>query len=175
MNIHVPVRVGGANGVLIELSACHARVRHGGRLAAGSETTVVFDWGASWFVATARVGSTEAAGEYELQFLHVPPNAKETLDAALQTLKDERLRLSVGDIIGEALARGSNELLRYRFISGKWIVRTAKPDEQQPVDGFLVPAQLGEIDRKRLCAGYEQLDNDGRQMLRLLAAAKLAA
>ena len=175
MNIHVPVRVGGADGVLIELSECHARIRHDNRLAAGAETTLVFDWGASWFIATARVGSTEVAGEYELQFLHVPPNARETLDAALQTLKDERLRRSVGHIIGEALAGRSHELLRYRFIAGKWIVRTAKPNEQQPVDGFLVPAELGEIDRTRLCAGYEQLDNDGRQMLRLLAAAKLAA
>jgi len=174
MNIHIPARIAGGDGVVIELGASHARIRHGNPLRAGVETTLVFDWGASWFAATARVVST-GAGESELHFIRVPPNAQETLDAAVQTLKDERLRQSVGDIIGDAIESRSDELLRYRFIAGKWIVRTAKAAEQQPVDGFLVPAALDEADRKRLCAGYEQLDNDGRQMLRLLAAAKLAA
>lgn len=177
MNIRVPVRVGGSEGALVELSEGHARIRHAQRLSAGSETSLIFDWGDAWFVATARVIPTGVAGESELQFIHVPPNARETLQAALHALNDDRLRRSVGDIISDTLPQEppNNELLRCRFIEGRWVVRAAKPNEQQPVDGFLIPAAVGEHDVKRLCAGYEQLDNDGRQMMRLLAAAKLAA
>ena len=177
MKVNVPVRAGGVQCTMIELSECHARILRGSPLRAGSETALIFDWGESWFVATARVVSTDANGECELQFVHVPPNSKETLDAALKTLKDDRLYQSIGHIVGDALGGGvaDREMLRFRFIAGKWIVRTAKANEMQPVDGFLAPASASEASVKRLCAAYENLDNDGRQMLRLLAAVKLAA
>ncbi|HJT15922.1 MAG TPA: hypothetical protein VJ853_00965 [Thermoanaerobaculia bacterium] len=176
MKVEVPVRIGGENAVLIDLSECDARIRHSSPLAAGSETSLVFDWGDAWFIATARIVATNTT-ESELQFVNVPPNARETLDAALNALKDDRLQQSVRNVVDEALASAlpDCEPLRYRWIGGKWIVRTAKASEQQPVDGFIVPSSLPRPEVKRLCAAYETLDNDGRQMLRLVAAARLAA
>ncbi|HEY6842734.1 MAG TPA: hypothetical protein VI391_01085 [Thermoanaerobaculia bacterium] len=182
MNVRLFARAGGTNAVVVELSECHARVQHRNLLRGGSEVPLIFDWGDSWFVATTRVMSAtsiDASGmfESELQFVNIPEHSKETLDAAISTLGDARLEQSLAEIVASALAGASSpcDLLRCRFIAGKWIVRNAKADELPPVDGFIVPSSVGDAELTRLRAAYETLDNDGRQMLRLLAAARLAA
>lgn len=186
--IPLPARFGRIEGTLMDIGERGVRLRHRQPLHPGTETRLIFDWGMSWFNASARVLSSRLlvnAGEaqcYEsrIEFVDVPAASKETLDSVLGTVRNTVLRKWVGNLMGEVLAGAftpsENEprsLLRYRLINDRWIVRTADQDEAQPLDGFILPASLGEQEIKTVCATYKQLDKDGRQLLRLFAHAMI--
>jgi hypothetical protein len=186
LSIPLPARFGRIEGTLTDVSERGARLRHRQPLHPGTETRLIFDWGTSWFNCNARalstrlVVATEGDQFYEsrIQFLEVPPASKQTLAQVEATLRNSQLRKWVGNMMGEILAGaitkdeiGKHSLLRYRLVNDRWIVRTADDDEPQPVDGFILPSSVGEEEIKTVCAAYRQLDRNGRQLLRLFAAA----
>src|SRR5690349_7809279 len=54
----VPARFGRVEGTLADISDHGARMKHREALHPCTESRLVFDWGETWFIATARVLST---------------------------------------------------------------------------------------------------------------------
>ena len=185
--VPLPARFGRIEGTLVDVSARGARMRHRQPMHPGTESRLIFDWGTQWFNANSRVLSTRLVSasdthfyESRIQFLELPPASKLTLDQVVTTLRNMVLRKWVGNMMGEVLSgaitpaeNDDNRLLRYRLVNDRWIVRTAQDDEPQPLDGFILPASVGEEEIRTVCAAYKQLDLNGRQLLRLFAATSI--
>lgn len=70
--------------------------------------------------------------------------------------------------LGEARRLRSRGFVVYRFRAGKWS-REATSDARQPQDGFTVAAHEDEEELETLCRTYESADEEGRNLIRLVA------
>ena len=70
--------------------------------------------------------------------------------------------------LGEARRARSRGFLTYRWIAGAW-ERSSTEDPAQPSDGFTVASYEDEEELETLCRAYEQADDEGRRLIRLVA------
>jgi hypothetical protein len=70
--------------------------------------------------------------------------------------------------LGEARRVRSRGYVAYHFRGGKWS-REATNDARQPADGFTVAAHEDEDELETLCRTYESADEEGRDLIRLVA------
>jgi hypothetical protein len=70
--------------------------------------------------------------------------------------------------LGGARRARTKGYLAYRFHHGKW-TRTASDSPKQPADGFTVAAYEDENEVATLCTTYEAADEEGRNLIRLVA------
>ena len=86
-------------------------------------------------------------------------NASATIEDASDSLLE--------NIGGARRARNSTRVM-YRFDGKSWARRKTKSAEQ-PADGFTVAAYEDEEELEVLCRAYEAADEQGRQMIRVIA------
>lgn len=184
----IPALIGRGDGVLIDLSENGAKIRHASMVRRGSTVRVSFEWERARFSATAEVlgsrvvciGNADRATTYEsrLRFLSVTADAQRVLTRTLDALAGHDMRRWVANLRGwdDELERNpapgivTTAFLRCRLIGMRWEVK-ATNDRTQPEDGFLLPAGIDDNEIVRLCADYLRADAEGRQVVRLLAAA----
>ncbi|HYM60611.1 MAG TPA: hypothetical protein VEZ11_06940 [Thermoanaerobaculia bacterium] len=70
--------------------------------------------------------------------------------------------------IGEARRTRARGYLCYRLKEGKWW-RIPTESSLQPIDGFTVASYEDEDDLEELCRAYEEADDEGRRLIRLVA------
>lgn len=188
LTVPLPACLGRTDGVLIDLGRRGARFHHEKALAPGVELRLTFEWPGGPFRVRARVlssrliavGSRQTRFESRLQFLQVPPGSNAVLQRVITTLTDQQLRQWVANMMGEWQVPPSAEpagtaraRLRFRLLNGHWDTQPAAAGEGPPPDGFIVPASMEPGEISILCAAYQSLDRDGRQLLRLFASAAL--
>lgn len=70
--------------------------------------------------------------------------------------------------IGEARRSRSRGYLTFRLLNGEW-TREQSTTSLQPEDGFTVAAFEDEDELETLCRAYENTDDEGRRLIRLVA------
>jgi hypothetical protein len=191
----VPTRIGRGAGSLVDISMHGMRVRHSTPAGRGTRVRVSFDWRGERFSANAEVLASRVAAltsdggtlfESRLRFVDITGEAEEVLDRVLGTIRNRDLRRWVANlrgwteedggtnvVHGEArvpVAPPMSAFVRCRLRDGRWEKKWTR-DGTQPLNGFVVPATVDEGEISRLCMTYEQIDADGRHLLRLMAAA----
>jgi hypothetical protein len=186
----VKVLVGRGEGVLVDLSLEGARVRHSVQAHRGANLRVSFDWQGERFASTAEVlasrvvalsdGTHPTQYESRLRFRLVIEGAGQLLRRVLASVENDDVRKWVSNLRGWIDPSESNayisprtrSYLRCRFVRGRWETKWTH-DATQPVDGFVVPETVERSEIASLCKTYERLDDDGRHLVRLLAAETL--
>jgi hypothetical protein len=186
----IPALIGRGTGFLIDLSERGAKIRHSTMVRRGATVRIAFDWERTRFSASAEVvgsrvvstGHAEQPTMYEsrLRFLAVTPEAGRVLARALDALAGRDMRRWVANLRGwedeleptPASAPVPTSYLRCRLLGVRWEVK-ATNDLTQPEDGFLLPAGIDDNEIVKLCADYLRADPDGRQVMRLMAAASV--
>jgi hypothetical protein len=186
----IPALIGRGTGFLVDLSERGAKIRHSTMVRRGATVRIAFDWERAHFSASAEVvgsrvvsiGSADQPAMYEsrLRFLAVSPEAERVLSRTLDALAGRDMRRWVANLRGwhdeidrtPAPAPASTAYLRCRLVGMRWEVK-ATNELSQPVDGFLLPAGIDDNEIVKLCADYLRADTDGRQVMRLMAAASV--
>lgn len=186
----IPALIGRGTGFLVDLSERGAKIRHSTMVRRGATVRISFDWERARFSATAEVvgsrvvsiGNAEQPAMYEsrLRFLAVTSEAERVLARTLDSLAGRDMRRWVANLRGwgdevdrtPAPAPVSTSYLRCRLLGMRWEVK-ATNERTQPTDGFLLPAGIDDNEIVKLCADYLRADTDGRQVMRLMAAASV--
>lgn len=179
----VPVIFGRGDGVLIDLSRRGARIRHSTPVRRGASVRISFEWERMRFSATAevlaaRVISLGTGPSYEsrVRFISVEPDSEGVLAAALDDLAGRDVRRWVANLRGwsdesqSPAPRSSGSFIRCR-LHGAWWERKCTGDTVQPANGFLLSAESTESEIAKLCDTYVRATEEGRQMIRTMAAA----
>jgi hypothetical protein len=182
----IPVVIGRGDGVLVDLSARGAKVRHASLVRRGATVRISFEYERTRFCASAEVLASRVSSlqgtrggtiyESRLRFTAVSAEAAGALSRILDAVAGRDVRRWVanlrgwGDEAACASAPLSVSFLRCRLFGIRWEVKCTN-EHTQPADGFLIPASTSDSEVVRLCADYERADEDGRRVIRLLAAA----
>ena len=181
----VPVLIGRGDGLLIDVSANGARVRHDAAVVLGSRVRVTFVWQGERFEATAEVLACRVAAlgqrarfESRLRFVAVTAPSQEVLARVLTDLLDRDLRKWVANLHGwrddapcaEQDASASAGYIRCRYVAGRW-QQSPTRDAAMPPDGFVVPAGTAPAEIRSLCRTWESSDEEGRTLVRLITEA----
>ena len=187
----VPVFIGRAEGVFVDLSLEGARVRHAVQALRGSNVRVSFEWDGERFACPAEVlasrvvalsnGTRATQYESRLRFRLLPETTAQLLRRVMAALANEDVRNWVANLHGWSTLPASNapaalrhgSYLRYRLVRNRWETKWTH-DAAQPTDGFVLPEITDRQEIRTLCEVYERLDEDGRHLVRLLAAAALS-
>ncbi|HEX2122908.1 MAG TPA: PilZ domain-containing protein [Thermoanaerobaculia bacterium] len=182
----ISMSIGRGRGMIADLSRGGARVRHTLPVRRGAQVRVAFRWQDEQFEATAevlasRVASLGAGGgtmyESRLRFAQMTAAAREVLARVLTALANRDLRRWVANLHGwsdettaphEAKQDGS--FLRCRLVGRMWKKKWTH-DRTQPEDGFLLPGTVNADELSTLCDAFENADEDGRHLIRLMAEA----
>jgi hypothetical protein len=181
-----PIRtvIGRGTGTLVDLSANGARIRHDAPVALGSRVRVTFDWKGDRFEATGEVLASRVSSlgngtrfESRLRFLAVPERSQEILARTMTDSLDDDLRRWVSNLHGwneygadEHDSRGDGTFIRCRYVNRRW-QQTHTRDPLPPADGFTVPADTDPSEIRTLCRTFEESDEDGRSLVRLITGA----
>jgi hypothetical protein len=186
----VKVLVGRGQGALVDLSLEGARVRHSVQAHRGANLRISFEWQGERFASTAEVlasrvvalsdGTHPTQYESRLRFRLVTETAGQLLRRVLASVENADVRKWVANLQGWNESSASPELintrtgsyLRCRLVRGRWETKWTH-DATQPDDGFVLPETVERSEIGKLCKTYERLDDDGRHMVRLLAAESL--
>jgi hypothetical protein len=184
-----------SNALMLDVGLAGAFLEHHGKAAPGQRFTLTFRWqGADVQFVCAVVRSTvvrEAAGDENAVVSHTGVRFVEPLGEANARLQElittfvshiltaqksnasgERAEVSPGATIlarlGEARRMRSRGFVTYHLEDGLWS-RTPTASPRQPPDGFTVGEHEEEDEVEALCATYEAADEEGRQLIRMLA------
>ncbi|HEX6177973.1 MAG TPA: hypothetical protein VF057_06410 [Thermoanaerobaculia bacterium] len=130
-------------------------VRDGGEEGPVSQSAIVFDEGLG--DAEEKLKQMMSAFIAQLMEAH----------RANATGVDDRTA-SILNQIGQARRSRSQGLVAYRWNGKQWSKAPTK-SAKQPNDGFTVAAYEDEEELTTLCQTYEQADEEGRRMIRLVA------
>lgn len=184
----IPVLIGRGEGVLIDLSANGAKIRHAVMVRRGATVRVSFEWGSERIGGNAEVLASRVATlgggattyESRLRFTTFDPGARDVLARALAALENRDVRRLIANLRGwsdeirevkparPSLVGGS--FIRCRLMGARWEAKATR-EGQQPEDGFAVPASVDNQEILRLCDDYARADETGRRVIRLLAEA----
>lgn len=70
--------------------------------------------------------------------------------------------------LGEARRMRTRGYVRFQFEDGVW-TRTSTESPTQPADGFTIASYEDEEEIEKLCRTYEQADEEGQRLIRLVA------
>lgn len=180
--------VGRNEGVFVDFSIRGAKIRHEGALHRGSMVRIVFAWEQERFSATAEVlasrivslGDREGASatyESRFRFETMEPASSALLARVLIAISNDELRTWVGNLKGfdtaqvpDAPRPAAAAFVRCRRIGMRWEKKWTR-DTNQPIDGFLLPAGTNPAEVAALCRTWDEMDADGRHLVRLTASA----
>jgi hypothetical protein len=184
----IPITIGRGRGSILDLSQSGMRIRHSIGLACHSLVRVAFQWQTERFAATAEVigsrmislsGGPDEPAEYEtrVHYRALPPQMAEVLARILAALQERELRRWVANLRGwppepqSAVDRPRRPAyIRCQRFSHRWEKKWTR-EASQPEHGFVLPATVEAHDVERLCAAYDRASEEGRNLMRLIAAA----
>lgn len=185
----VPVLIGRGEGLLVDVSANGARVRHDAAAVLGARVRITFVWDGRRFEATGEVLACRVVAlgqrarfESRLRFVSINEPSQEVLARVLTDLLDRDLRKWVANLHGwredaagmqhdSASAPG---FIRCRYVGGRW-QQAATREASMPPDGFVVPAGTAPAEIRSLCKTWESSDEEGRTLVRLITEAVVKA
>ena len=184
-SVVMPAFLGRGDAMIVDISSDGARVLHFASLPLHGELRLMFSHGGRRFGVIARVLASRVKGlgdgpagattfESRLQFVDASAESAATLAQIIEQLEDERMQRWESNAAGHAPAGRCGEanadyFLRYRLLGGRW-TKLSTRDSMQPRDGFTVPAKLSDHELRALCEAYEQMDAEGRELVRATAA-----
>lgn len=184
----IRVSVGRGSGTISDLSRGGTRVRHTLPVRRGAQVRVAFRWQEEQFDAMAEVLASRVASlgdnaggatvyESRFRFVQLSPGSREVLGRVLDALSNRDLRRWVANLHGWSEdannaqdASQCGAFLRCRLIGRMWKKKWTH-DQTQPDDGFLLPASVNADELSTLCEAFENADDDGRHLIRLMADA----
>ena len=178
------------NALILDIGMAGAFVEHDDALTPEAAVRLQFRWRGEEIQFICEVARTEAArGSDGNQLFHTGLRFVDEIGDSEDGLRD-LIATFVGSILAsqKANAKGLRDsavlplndiggarrarvrgLISYRLQpDGRW-VRAAAVDSRQPPDGFTVAAYEEESDLEVLCRAYELADEEGRQLIRLVA------
>ncbi len=186
---HILVLIGRGEGALLDLSTRGARVRHAVQARRSTNVRLSFDWENDRFVAMAEVLSSHVVAlghgdvptlyESRLRFRLISENDEQILDRVIAAIQFGSERRWIDNLEGNSqpdrratttVTTGS--YLRCRLIGRRW-ERKWTHDRTQPHDGFLLPESIDAKEVDKLCRSYEEQDDNGRALIRMIAAASI--
>jgi hypothetical protein len=182
--------VDGANALLLDVGVAGAFVEHHGRLQPGAHFSLSFRWQGEELqfecevvrtkIVKPSADATAVVAHSGVRFVDASVASNEKLRKMMATfigrVLDAQRANASGDhqsetllgIIGEARRTRSRGFVRYQFHDGKWS-HEATQSPRQPHDGFTVGAHEDDEEIDELCRTYERADEEGRNMIRLVA------
>jgi hypothetical protein len=189
----VPTRIGRGEGELVDLSPGGARIRHSVGLRRGTRTRVRLTWRDEKITVTAVVLASRVVGltrpadgatvfETRVEFQDLSRHERGVLDHLLGALQNHLLWTCVANMNGwhddlpssGPMQSHSSSYLQCRRIGNSWS-RKWTADGTLPRNGFVVPATTPTEEIELLCQTFEQLDDDGRHLLRLMCEAAIVS
>lgn len=189
----------GTNALILDLGMAGAMLEHHGAVQSGHRFQLKFRWQAEDITFLCEVVRTtverEPGGDGKSIVSHTGVQFVEALGDSATRLHDLLINF-VGRIVdaqranaaGEPTAAGAallaslgaarqkrtHGLVSYRLKGSQWW-RVPTESKRQPEDGFTVPAWEDEAELDRLCRTYESSDDDGRNLIRLVADLSITA
>lgn len=185
LHVPVPASLGRIPAVIIDLSLGGAQLRHSAARP-DEEFSLRFSWAGERFESRALIVSTrlreiDASGspsyETRIRFGQLTEEGSRTLKRAVTTLHDARLGEWLANLRGDQrppLPAGANEHEPAAFfvctLAGSlWHRRRTHAGDDPPRNGFMVPVSVPPGEIQRMCDLFATLDEDGRELLRLVA------
>jgi hypothetical protein len=191
--------LGTANALVLDIGIAGAFVEHYGTAAPGDRLELTFRWqGAEVAFKCEVVRSNvvkEPGGDGKstlsqtgLKFNEAVGDSADKLQDLITTFVGRILTAqkdnaagsgarSAGETIlatiGQARRSRSHGYVSYRFKDGRWW-RVPTESQVQPADGFTVGAHEDEEELETLCRTYEEADEEGRTLIRMVAEVSLA-
>jgi hypothetical protein len=179
----------GQNALLLDIGVNGAFVEHYGEPKEAERFTLLFRWkGADVeFVCEVvhtvivRTTSSSSVSHSGLRFVQWVGEAEARLTDMMATFvgkilaaqkanaggTEQSASIALQDLGGARRSR-SRGYVTFRRQGGKWI-RAASDAPEQPADGFTVAAYENDEELKSLCATYDVADEEGRNLIRLVA------
>lgn len=181
----IGINFGRGEGLLVDLSRWGARVRHAAQVRRGTTVRISFEWQRMRFAAhaevlAARVISLGTGLSYEsrVRFTTIDEQSDSVLALALKGITQRNVRRWIANLNGWnddestlPVETPSGSYIRCRLRGSWWERKSTNECAEQPVDGFLLPADSSESEILTLCDTYARCSEDERQMIRSLAAA----
>jgi hypothetical protein len=183
----------GQSALILDIGVAGAFLEHYGALNAGHRFQLVFRWqgqDVEFQCEVARSAVVRSPGgdghnvvsHSGVRFLEAIGESQDRLQDMMATFVGKVLAAQkanasgtvdvAGDAIlgqlGEARRLRSRGYVSYRLTSDAWS-RLPTDSPQQPPDGFTVAAYEDEEELETLCRTYEQADEEGRDLIRLVA------
>lgn len=182
------------NALILDIGVSGAYVEHYGEVPPGARFRLSFRWHGEDIeylaeVARSRVIRTPGGDGQSLvshtgfRFVEAAGDSASRLQDMMATfvgrvLAAQKANAAADDVggegasilaqLGEARRVRSRGYVAYYFRGGKWS-REATNDARQPADGFTVAAHEDEEELETLCRTYESADDEGRDLIRLVA------
>lgn len=179
----------GQNALLLDIGVNGAFVEHYGEPKEGDRFMLLFRWKGTdvEFVcevvhtAIVRTTSSSSVSHSGLRFVQWVGDAETRLNDMMATFVGKILAAQKANAgatepsasvalvdLGGARRSRTRGYLNFRRQGGKWI-RAASDSPEQPADGFTVAAYENDEELQSLCATYEAADEEGQNLIRLVA------
>jgi hypothetical protein len=176
--------IDGENALLLDIGVNGAFVEHHGVLEPGSRFRLSFRWQGEELAFICEVARSQrvrnSVSHSGVRFIEAVGDSASGLQQMMATfvgrvLAAQRANAS-GDhdsnaflgAIGDARRTRSHGYITYRLRDGAW-TREATTSPQQPADGFTAGAFEDEEELEALCRTYDDADEEGRNLIRLVA------
>lgn len=182
--------VNGESALILDVGVAGAFVEHHGRIEPGAHVTLCFRWqgeelefmceAARTKVVRPSADASAIVSHTGVRFADASAHSKQKLQEMMATFVGRLLEAqhanASGDhqsetllgVIGDARRSRSRGYMRYRLGDGAWS-HEATNSARQPKDGFTVAAFEDEEEIETLCRTYETADEEGRDLIRLVA------
>jgi hypothetical protein len=191
--------LGTANALVLDIGIAGAFVEHYGTAAPGDRLDLTFRWQGEEVAFNCEVvrsnvvkqpggDGKSALSQTGLKFHEAVGDSANKLQDLIATFVGRILTAqkdnaagegtrSAGETIlatiGQARRSRSHGYVSYRFKDGRWW-RVPTESQVQPLDGFTVGAHEDEDELETLCRAYEEADDEGRSLIRMVAELSLA-
>lgn len=168
--------------LLIDISARGVRIRHVAPVRPGEQLSLRFEYQGRTFDLESRIldsrlitlGTKDPVYESRLRLTPTSREQRESIDAAIGMLSSRGEGRWTGRPIGapsaESSAASAEPSTFCRLVANQWRIEKGRTGDI-PFEGFVVPSYVDDREIRLLCAAYEKLDGEGRQLLRRFAAA----
>lgn len=191
---------GSSNALVLDIGMAGAFIEHYGEAAPGDRLDLSFRWQGDEVAFRCEVVRSsvvkQPAGDGKSQlsqtgvhFLEPVGDSATRLQDLIATFVGHILAAQKANAAGEAGTRSAGETIlatigqarrsrshgfvSYRFKDARWW-RVPSDSSRQPADGFTVGSHEDETEIETLCRTYETADEEGRQLIRMVAELSLA-
>ena len=182
----------GRNALILDVGIGGAYVEHYGERATGDRFRLAFAWEGSTIefecearrsVVVRRASDETSVSHTGSRFVAAIGDSERLLEQMMAAFvgrilaaqranargeRDSGDGLAILDHLGEARRMRARGFMTYRFVDGVWSTEQSE-SPRQPEDGFTVAAHEDDDELQVLREAYEQTDNDGRNLIRLVA------
>src|SRR5436853_5642535 len=180
----------GQNALLLDVGVAGAFVEHRGTVEPGKHVALSFRWQGDLLefmceVARSKIvrpsaDATAVLSHSGVRFVDASPESKEKLQAMMATFVSRLLEAQRANAsgnhdsemllgtLGDARRSRSRGFVRYHLAGSAW-THESTSSPRQPSDGFTVPAFEDDDEIAALCETYARADEEGRNLIRLVA------